>query len=102
MKTKNKKDRLLVYKKLLKLAIEDRKISKRFNMILGGYCYLCDNIGVQLENLPELMKHKPKRIFKTFNPRNGYWFNYDNKNLQRIAVLEQIIENMKGGKHESN
>lgn len=85
MKTETKEDRLEVYKKLLELAIDDQIKSKKYKLMLHGYCALCHKLGINFDNLSELMAHNP-------SPKWMYWFDINPNNTERIELLKLVIK----------
>lgn len=85
MKTETKEDRLEVYKKLLELAIDDQIKSKRYELMLHGYCNLCYKLDINFNDLSELMAHNP-------DSKCMYWFDINPNNTERIELLKLVIK----------
>jgi len=77
-----KRERLLLYKKLLKHYEE-----KNIGVVLGGLCHAVGVLWyINLHNLPELMATKPKRPYGM-----GYWY-APGQTKGRITCLKKAID----------
>lgn len=77
-----KRERLLLYKKLLKHYEE-----KNFGVVIGGLCHAIRVISdYELYDLPELMATKPKRPYSM-----GYWY-APGQTKGRITCLKKAID----------
>lgn len=85
MKTETKEDRLEAYKKLLELAIDDQIKSKKYELMLHGYCALCHKLGININDLSELIAHHPDSF-------HIYWFGIHPDNTERIELLKLVIK----------
>lgn len=98
--TLTKEQRLQVYKQMLELAIEDRKLSMSIDStddLLWGLCYcllkalrsLHFDDSIKISEMPELIALKPK------NKNLGqYWWSYKPTSMTRINKLKKIISEM--------
>lgn len=100
-----KEQRLQVYKKMLELAIEDRKLSMKINPndgdLLYGLCVCLStaltelkiyfNYHHKINHMPELIALKPK--FKgPIEPL--YWWSTKSTSMTRINKLKKVIADM--------
>ncbi len=79
-----KRERLLLYKKLLKHYEE-----KNIGVVLGGLCHAVKAVSLHtagLYDLPELMATKPKRPYSM-----GYWY-APGQTKGRITCLKKAID----------
>lgn len=82
-----KRERLLLYKKLLKHYEE-----KNFNVICSGLCHAVEAVSYTagLYDLPELMATKPKRPY-SMGYCMGYWY-APGQTKGRITCLKKAID----------
>jgi hypothetical protein len=100
-----KEQRLQVYKKMLEIAIEDRKLSMKMDTnddyLLFGLCACLSkaltelkiyfNYHYKINNMPELIALKPK--FKgPIEPL--YWWSTKSTSMTRINKLKKVIADM--------
>ena len=92
MKKITDKEKLSIFKRMLELAISDKKQTAKSDKELYGLCMLlyfvdCD---YYISYFPELMRHKPKNAYP-------YWFHTNSKgrgSMKRINILKVEVKKL--------
>ena len=97
----SKKERNRVYRVLLDNMLNDQSYMEQGLFYVGFCYYVMDINNYQIEDFPEIMAAKPKRLKEYMSPSGlsmgGYWFNpfTEEGTTIRLLILYEAIEKTK-------